>query len=295
MLVALAAVFLSSCDESYTQDDVAFKLAAWISDLPPEDYIPPEMQVLCADDAGRQISRIYNVEGYALAPRLDLHSVEEIAKGNVQSSGYPGGCFSCLPELVEFGFDYIEAAYQSANDRRNMALSKRGQVPEYHFRDQYVDKTGLYRYSLQARSTAGEKCTAFDAAVKMARSQSFVSTSINVGLTVFWRDYNRLKEDLGDRCVVVTHISEFQAPYVFEQEMRRLTNVPWRLLAGHITTWRERVVNRASGDVVARSTAHRYLVHGGGARFHRRGACGSSNLPRLHTFLFSGTEGIVSQ
>jgi len=296
VLAMLAAVVLGSCDESYTQDDIAFRLAAWISGLPPRDYVPPEMQILCDADAARNITPIYNVEGYAIAPRLDLHSLEEIAKGNAQSSGYPGGCFSCLPELVEFGFDYIEATYQSAKDRRNIALAQGEPIPEYYlFRDLYADETGLYRYSLQARTVAGDQCSAFDNAVKRARSQSHVDTIINMRLKFFWRDYNRLKERLGDRCVVVTRISEFQAPYVYETEWRRMKDIPWRLLAGHVHMVKERVVERASRKVFSQSVVYRYRVHQGGVSFIRRAACRAGNFPKMQNILFSGTEGIVGQ
>lgn len=296
VLAMLAAVVLGSCDEGYTQDDIAFKVAAWISGLPPRDQIPPDMQPLCDADAGRNITPIYNVEGYAIAPRLDLHSVEEIAKGNAQSSGYPGGCFSCLPELVEFGFDYIEATYQSAEDRRNMALAQGEPIPEYYqYRDLYVDETGLYRYSLKTRSEAGDQCDVFDDAVKRARSQSFVNTSINVGLRVFWQEYSRLKDALGDRCVVVTRIPEFQAPYIYETEVRRVRDIPWRLLAGHVQMDKETVVERSSRAVVSQSVAYRYLVHQGGVGFNQRAGCRSGNFPKVQSILFSGTEGTVGQ
>lgn len=297
LLVGMCTLFLGSCDESYTRDDIAFRLAAWISGLPSEDYIPPEMQVLCDADAGRRVTPIYNVEGYAIAPRSDLHSLEEIAKGNVQSSGYPGGCFSCLPELVEYGFDYIEAAYQSANDRRSLALSQGEPVPEYYrYYDQYVDETGLYRYSLKARSEAGNQCDAFDDAVKRARSQSYADTSIvSVELRIFWQEYNRLKDALGDRCVVVKRILEFQAPYIFETEWRRAKDIRWHLLAGHAHMVKQSVFESGSRKIMSQTVVYRYRVHRGGAGFYQRAACGAGNFPRIHTVLFSGPEGIVSK
>ena len=297
VLAMLAAVALGSCDESYTQDDIAFRLAAWISGLPPRGQIPPEMQPFCDADAGRHIAPIYNVEGYAIVDRMDLHSVEEIAKGNGLVSGYTVGCFTCLPELVEFGFDYVEAPYQSAMDRRYNALAQGEQIPEYiRYRDLYVDETGLYRYSLKARSEAGEQCTAFDGLVKQARRLSYGGATANkVWLRVFWQNYNRLKEDLGDRCVVATRIPEFQAPYIYETEVRRVRDIPWRLLAGHVQMDKETVVERVSRTVLSQSVAYRYLVHQGGVGFNQRAGCGTSGLPRLHGFLFSGTEESVSQ
>lgn len=290
-IVVLAAVFLSSCDESYTQDDVAFRLATWISELPPVDYYPEAMQALCDLDAGSSSTPIFNVSGYARLLRVDRNSISSLAKGEPGSPYEIGGCFPCLQELIIDRFEFVETYYQSAADRKRIGLEKGFDTPDYVFRDQYVSETGLYRYELMSRVRSPEACRPFDDAVERAWRHSF-SPVHKPDLQHFWRMYNELKTDLGDRCVVASRVSELTAPYIFETEVERVGSEPWWLVSGYIQRERERIVRRKDSAIVAQATAYRYLVHAADGRFHRRSSCGKTKLPDINQILFPTVAGV---
>lgn len=287
----LAAVALGSCDESYTQDDIAFRLAAWISGLPPVDHFPEEMQVLCELDAGSSSAPIFNVSGYARLLRVDRNSVSSLAKGEPGSPYEIGGCFPCLQELIIDRFEFVETYYQSAADRKRIGLEKGFDTPDYVFRDRYVSETGLYRYELRRRTRSPEACVPFDDAVERAWRHSFSPVN-KPELEYFWRMYNELKTDLGDRCVVVSRISDLTAPYAFETEVKRVGSEPWRLVSGYIQRERERIIRRRDSALVAQATAYRYFVHAADGRFHRRSSCGKTGLPDINRILFPSTAGV---
>lgn len=286
VLTLICCFLLASCSESYERSDLVFRLATWISGLPPQGYIPAEMQALCDQDAGSKITQLYNVDGYSVLPRADLHPIEDITKGIAQHTGEIGGCYPCLKELVEQQFDYVETMYQSAADRYELAHQHGSRYSRRWFEDQYPNQTGLYRYQLVDRATSDVLCVPFDEAVKRA-AQDHDSPLAKPQNVVFWRHYLELKDQLADRCVVAKRIDQFEAPIAFTTEKRRMTSIRWRLVAGHVSMYKESVVDHRSGEVVSRGVVYRYLVHRGGDRFHRISGCGATGLPNRDTHIFS--------
>ncbi len=305
---------LGSCDESYTQEDLVFQLAAVISGLPAMDYIPEEMQALCDLDSGWTSSPAYGVPGYARVPRVDRNSIINLAAGKADSAVRIGGCFPCLQELIAREFQYIETYYVSAADRKAIAIAAGTMRFEHTYRDRYPNQTGLYRYELVHRNAPGPEevglylyeqlnrsntpsndCDLFDNALLRAARQHEQHAVSKPELSSFWRDYQTYKEQLGDRCVAVRRIDKFEAPYVFETEERRMASVPWRLVTGHILRWRARVVRRADDFVIAQATEYRYRVHSGGKFFERRASCGKAGFPGITKILFHQPEGVPEE
>jgi hypothetical protein len=296
----VASLFgLSACTEGYEKDDVRLIAAYLLSGTPPKDYIPPEMQVLCDAEGGREVTKIYNVEGYAIARRTDLHPIEEIANGVTMTSGQWGGCFPCLSELVEQGFDYVEATYQSAEGRyqiakeerriamdegndlyRNSILSRRS------FHDLYSTETGLYRYSLADRLDDNALCSAFDEALRKARIQEGYFFA-RPELTMLLRDYRRTRKELGNRCVVATKVDAFKGPYLLETNQSRVLDASWWFLSGYVSKHREALVDRQSGFTAAQAIKFQFHLHLGGPHFRSWSSCGSTSLPPLKEIMFS--------
>ncbi|WP_428481672.1 hypothetical protein [Pyruvatibacter mobilis] len=284
LVAAVSLCVLSACTEGYEEDDVRFIAAYLLSGTPPKDYIPPEMQALCENEAGSELAEIYNVRGYAIARRTDLYPIKDTAEGIVGTSGDAGGCFPCLTELVERDFDYIEAPYRSAEDRYQTSLQNGTAVPERYYYDQYATKTGLYRYSLADRSEGNTACAAFDDALRKARVQEGYLFALPK-LAILLRDYRRTQDELGDRCVSATRIDAFQARYLVQTEIKRVLEVPWWLLSGHVSKSRDSILDRQRGEIVAQTSIYRYQLHSGGKGFRLWSGCGDAGRRPIEELL----------
>lgn len=162
---------------------------------------------LCAADAGIRIGRhVDGVAGYAIYPGDGEPSVEDIQEGNVSDAPALGGCFPCFKELIEDGYEYVEAFYVSAADRRDSPFVEK--------RDYYVSGTGLYRYRLIDRESDSEVCTAFDRMWQESERLIHADpTFVDTTLRRFAIEYVKYEKDIGNRCVSAERVDRFSARY----------------------------------------------------------------------------------
>ena len=264
-----------------------YRLALWISGPPPKHYKPEEMKRLCDADAGLRITEVFGVEGYAVTPRADSISLEEVAAGNAVSFEAIGGCFPCLKELVGDGFQFVETYYISASDRAKKAR-RHGREASLYNVDFYKQESGLYRYHLLRRSEDNkELCATFDETVERVAYHVKYHAIKNSFFLSFWREYKKYKGELSGRCVSVERINHFSAPYTLRNEQVYLDGFSWRFFPGKVRRESEVVTVHSTGEVVAASIAYRYAVYLDGKYPWQGGACGSSQLPDIAEILHS--------
>ncbi|ABS62482.1 hypothetical protein Plav_0859 [Parvibaculum lavamentivorans DS-1] len=234
-----------------------------------------DFDTICTKDAGLRINEpVDDVSGYAIYPGEGEPSVEEIVSGHVSDAPALGGCFPCIEELVKNGYQYVEAFYVSAKDRRFS--------PFVEHQDYFVSKTGLYRYELIERDRGNNACGPFDRMLHESERLLDVNPAfVDTTMRRLALDYRAHSSQMEGKCVSVTSIDRFSAPYRIGKS-REVIDRP----DGAIIYRKRTFVESADGTVVAEGIFYSYYEQRPAhhiAIAERR--CGSLILPPLTELL----------
>lgn len=246
---------------------------------------PHEMTELCKTAGAHIYEQVEDVRSFAILsgvfvypPDTGAKVLEQVIAGeNPDSTPPQAGCFPCLQELVVDQYDAVESYYTEPLHGGAGSYGRLGMYVDY------TDRTGLYRYSLRDRDQDQEACRPFDELIAFGEKNRGDYWKLALHIRVFLKEYDRLKDALGNRCIVAEPITEFTAPYRVVTGIQKRFR-PKTFFGGmhEIIHTNSYVIRQSDQKMLAEANFFSYLfAHLGGTRAR----CGDYDLPPMTSVL----------